>query len=324
MLQLMTFKEIPLDEISFENEAFRISEELESAPVLTSIREVGQLNPVILLDLHPQIAIVCGFRRIHALKCLGKRGVLARILSYESCDTAAAFLVALWDNLSHRQLSPLEKARALGKLRGMCGIDDESLIRQYLPAMGLASNDNVLRNHLLLNELHPDLRHCLAEGKLTQSSVEFLAEKPVQVQAGIASLMNGIRWSASLQKKILSLLDELHATTGSPFDAPLKSPQILVVLEDAGLSPFQKGEKIYEALYRLQNPRLSHATARFLASKDKLALPGSIQIDPHPFFEEPGVRVEFHAPSIEIFRQLAAALQRATQSPDLERLFDLE
>ena len=30
MLQLMILKEIPLEEISFENEAFRISEELDS------------------------------------------------------------------------------------------------------------------------------------------------------------------------------------------------------------------------------------------------------------------------------------------------------
>jgi hypothetical protein len=324
MLQFMTFREIPLDKISFENDTFRISEELDSAPILNSIREVGQLNPLILLDLQPLKAIVCGFRRIHALRRLGRSEVLARVLSRESCDTRAAFHIALWDNLSHRQLSPLEKARSLFKLKNTCDIPDENLVGTYLPALGLAPNENVLHGHLLLNDLHQNLRHCLAEGKLTQSSVEFLAEKPAQVQAGIAALMNGIRWSASLQKKVLYLLDELGARTGNPFDAPLKSAQVQAILENAGLSPFMKGDKVYEALYRLQNPRLSHAEARFLANKEKLALPGSIQIDPHPFFEEPCLRVEFRAPSIEQFRRLASALHDAAQSPDLERLFDLD
>ena len=66
---------------------------------------------MILLDLQPRMAIVCGFRRIHALRQLDRTEVLARILSTEDCDRTGAFLLALWDNLSHRQLSPLEKAR---------------------------------------------------------------------------------------------------------------------------------------------------------------------------------------------------------------------
>ncbi len=324
MLPSMIFKETGLEEIDVENEIFRISEELDSAPVLDSLREVGQLNPVILLDLKPRMAIVCGFRRIRALRQSGKPEVLARILSTEDCDRTGAFLLALWDNLSHRQFSPLEKARVLFKLRNMCGISNEQLVRTYLPALGLAPNENVLHSHLLLNELHQDLRRCLAEGKLTQSSAEFLAEMPVPVQASIAALMNGIRWSASLQKKTLQLLDALRATDGSALDAPLKSPQVLAILEDAGLSPFQKGDKVYEILYRRQHPRLSLAEDRFLAHKRKLALPGSIQIDAHPFFEEPGLRVEFHASGIDRFRQLAAALHDAAQSPDMERLFDLD
>ena len=235
-----------------------------------------------------------------------------------------AFLIALWDNLSHRQLSSLEKARALFKLKDMCGMPDKSIVGAFLPALGLAPNENVLHNHLLLNELDPGLRRCLAEGRLTQASVEFLAEMPAPMQASFASLMNGVRWSSSLQKKILGLLDELRTSAGKAFDEPLKSPQVLAILEDAGLSPFQKGERVYEILYRLQHPRLSQAEDRFLARKKKLALPGSMQIEPHPFFEEPGLRVEFHASSVEHFRQLASALHDAAQSPDMERLFDLD
>jgi len=324
MLLRMILRQIPLDKISFENQAFRISEELDSEPVLNSMREVGQLNPVILLDFQPQMAIVCGFRRIHALKRLDRPEVLARVFSTEDHDTSSAFLLALWDNLAHRQLSPLEKARTLSKLKDMCGMPNEKLVRIYLPALGLAPNENVLQSHLLLNALHPDLRRCLAEGKLTQYSAEFLAGMPAPVQISIAALMNGIRWSASLQKKALQLLDALRATDDSALDAPLKSPQVLAILDDAGLSPFQKGDKVYEILYRRQHPRLSQAEDRFLAHKKKLALPGSIQIDAHPFFEEPGLRVEFHASGIDRFRQLAAALHDAAQSTDMERLFDLD
>ena len=83
----MTILKMPLDEISFENQTFRISEEIDSVPVLDSIREVGQLNPVILLDLQPKMAIVCGFRRIHALKRLGNSEAFARVLPTEDFST---------------------------------------------------------------------------------------------------------------------------------------------------------------------------------------------------------------------------------------------
>jgi ParB-like chromosome segregation protein Spo0J len=324
MLQHMILKQIPLDLISFENHAFRISERLDSEPILRSIREIGQLNPLILLDLRPQMAIVCGFRRAHALKQLGQKDAWAQILSTQDCSSSEAFLLALWDNLSHRQLSALEKARALYKLKDICGVTNESIVRMYLPALDLAPNENVLRSYLHINDLHFRLRNLLEEGKLTQSSVEFLAEMPQQTQANIATLMKDIRWSASLQKKALILLDELRALSGNSLDAPLNKPPIQAVLEDAALSPFQKGERVYEILYRLQYPRLSQAESRFHSNREKLEVPGAIQIRPHPFFEEPGLRVEFQASDAVRFRQLAAALHKAAESPDLERLFDLD
>lgn len=320
----MTTIQISPDAIRLESRTFRVSEDLDSLPLLHSLREVGQLNPVLLLESPSGPEIVCGFRRVHAMKELGKTEVLARILRRQDCAEAQAFLIALWDNLSHRQFSPLERAGALFKLKHMCGLPDERLIKTFLPALGLAPNKNVLKSHLLLNELCPGLRRCLAEGKLTQSSSEFLAAMPVQLQADVAAVMDAIRWSASLQKKGLQLLEELCSLPDGESPSPLKSPQVAAVLEDAGLSPFQKGEKVYEILYRFRSPRLSRAQGRFLANRKKLALPGSIQIKPHPFFEEQGLSVEFRASSVEHFRQLASALNVAAQSPDTERLFDLD
>jgi len=108
----MIFQEIALEQIGFEDETFRLSEQLDFTPVRDSLREVGQINPVVLLDGHPQMKIVCGFRRLRALKQLNKSHALARILDSKAVGSRNAFDLALWDNLSHRQLDPLEKARA--------------------------------------------------------------------------------------------------------------------------------------------------------------------------------------------------------------------
>jgi hypothetical protein len=324
MLPSMVIKEIPIEEIDAGNETFRVSEGLDSRQVLNSLREIGQLNPVILLEQKSKMAIVGGFRRIQAMRRLGMPRALARILSSEDADTTKAFEIALWDNLSHRELNPLEKARVLFKLKGLCGIPQDRLAERYLPMLGLAPNANVLRSYLLLHEIHSGLRQCLVDGRLTHTSLEYLAEMTFPAQESVASLMGKIRLSASLQKKLLGELNDLAGMTGNTFEAPLRDPQVLEVLDNAALSPFQKGEKVYDILYRMLNPSLSQAIERFNAQKKRLGLPGSIRINAYPFFEEPGLRVEFDATDAEHFRRLAAALETAAQSPEVDGLFDAD
>jgi hypothetical protein len=189
--------------------------------------------------------------------------------------------------------------------------------------LGLKPGADTLRGHLSLNSLHPDLRKCLIDGCLTQSSVEKLADTPKESQARLAELMSKIRLSASSQRKLLSLLADLAAMAGVPLTEPLKNPEVLSAIDDPRLSPFQKGERICETLYCLRNPRLSRAAEQFSARKQMLGLPGSIQITADPLFEIPGLRVQFDAPSADRFRDLAAALHKASSMPVLEELFDI-
>ena len=321
MLPGMGIHDISLADLDLENETFRISEDLDPPAVLNSLREVGQLNPVLLLEQNARKTIVCGFRRVQAMKKLGKPGILARILPEGSCDPVRVLLMALWDNLAHRQLNPLETARFLFNLRNNFAVPDETLIKVYLPLLGLSPAENVLRSHLLLHQIHPALRQCLAEGRLTHTSVDAMACMPVPAQERLAAMMQKIRLSASLQKKFLGLLEDLAAASGNELDAPLSMPEVAAIAADSRLSPFQRGEKVFEWLYRLRNPRLSQAADRFQSELKKLSLPGPIRVRAHPYFEERGLHVEFDAPDAKAFHDLVAELLRAAESPQLNGLF---
>jgi ParB-like chromosome segregation protein Spo0J len=320
----MTYKEIALDEIDWNDETFRISEELDSAIVLDSLRKIGLLNPIIVLDLEPRKAIVCGFRRSRALKQLGYSRIPVRILSRETHEATQIFELALWDNLAHRQLNPLEKARIIYKLREVCGVSREVLVKVYLPLLGLAAHESVLHAYLSLHDVRPGLRQCFGEGHLTLASLETLSQTPDPVQDAFASLMARIRLSASSQRKVLGLLEDLAAMSGSLLDAPLSTPEVVEILCDSKLSPSQKGDRLYEVLYRFRNPRLSQAWKRYHAQKQLLGLPGSIRLTPHPFFETSDLQVAFDASDSKRFRELADALYKAAQLPELEELFRLE
>src|SRR5687767_3470540 len=70
---------ISLDRID-EDDAFRICSEGELSPLATDIARLGQLFPIELRLRRPdRFQIICGFRRVAALRFLKRDKVLARL-----------------------------------------------------------------------------------------------------------------------------------------------------------------------------------------------------------------------------------------------------
>ena len=207
--------------------------------------------------------------------------------------TLEVFLRAIWDNLAQRPFNPLEAARVLFTLRQKCGVKDQALIEQFLPMLGLSPHGNVLQSYLGLHQLHAELRRLVKEGHLTLASAERLSREAPDAQARMAPLWSSIRLTASLQRELLDLAEDLAAISGATPSGVLADPEILSITRDAGLSGYQKGQKIHGLLYRRRNPRLSMARDAFLAEKSRLNLPGSVRLSPDPFFERPRLRVEW-------------------------------
>jgi ParB-like chromosome segregation protein Spo0J len=319
----MTIQEVPLSAIDFNDETFRITEDLDLPRMSASLQAVGQLNPVTLQQgaAPSGYRILCGFRRLHALRFLGREAAVAGIRQPAESGPLQDFLIAVWDNLAHRQLGPLEVARVLRTLRHHCGIEEETLVERFLPLLGVSAHRNVLRSCLKLHDLCPGLRCLLSAGHLTQASAERLARTSPETQARLMPVLSRIRLSASLQREVLELAEDLAAISATTLEEVLDQPEILAIADAAGLSAFQKGEKVHALLYQQRNPRLTGVRATFLAEKTQLNLPGTIRLSPDPFFESPRLRVEFEAGSAQAFREAVDALARACRDSSLDRLF---
>ena len=317
----MIMQEVAIREIDVECEDFRISEELASARLVDSLRVIGQLNPVILLRRDSRLVTICGFRRIHILRQLGNPAVVARILTETDDLDRHPLELALRDNLAHRELGPLEQARAVVKLQKLCDIPQDRILREYFPLLGLPRQESVLSGCAALDAAQPSLRRLLAEGVLTFSSTLRLARLSPEEQDRFAALMNSMRLSASSQKKMLELLDDIVGINGTTFTEPLYLPEVRELLQDTKLTPFQKGEKLYGVLYRLRYPRLTKALARFDTQRQQLKLPGEIHLSPHPYFETADMRIDFSAATLGKFQEFADELQKAAHSPAMEELF---
>jgi len=321
MLLNMLYREISLKKIDFEDETFRISEELECEPLVDSMREIGQMNPVVFLEVEGQKKIVCGFRRLYGLRQLKASKVLARFLEEKDINLTGIFDFALWDNLSHRKLEPLETARAVYKLKNIFGLSDEILVKTYLPRLGLSPHKRSLHAQLRLHTSIPEIRKCFKEGRLTLASVKSLSEMLPESQKTIASAMQKMHLSSSLQRKFFALLEDVAAMNDSAPAAFLNNVRVANILDNDRLSYSERGDRVFEILYRKRYPKVSQAGDLFLKRKKSLGLPGSLRITADPYFEKQDLHVEFTAADAENFRELADALSKASRKPELDLLF---
>ena len=318
----MNFRQVRLENIDLSDERFRISEDLDPPRLEESLRRVGQLGVVHLFETEDsRLAVICGFRRLRALRRLNHCTVFARIWRSRECGELQAFESAIWDNLSHRELNALEIARALFALKNLFQVRDDLLITGYLPVFGLAAHKNVLRGYLSLHALHAPLRRMFAEGRITLASAERLSGTSREFQERIASVLERARWSASLQREVFDLVEDLSAIWKCRPAEIFDRAETSSVLNSNDLSEARRGEQIREILHRWRNPRLSGAVRQFKLESSRLGLPAQVRLSPDPFFESGRVRVEFDVSSADAFRKVAAALQSASGNAALEDLF---
>jgi ParB-like chromosome segregation protein Spo0J len=322
ILHAMEIKTVGLNGISLEDEGFRISEELDCQRLEDSLAEIGQLNPVNLLAGESSaMIIICGFRRLRALNRLGVDEVLARLWSPRECPPLRVLKMVLWDNLSHRQLHPLEIARVLVKLRETAEVRDETLLRVYLPIVGLPPHRRILQDYLNLHSITPGLRRLLLEERTTVRNALVLAGEEKTFQLAMADLLNRVHLSASRQREVIELVRDLAAMREQKPEEVLDDPDILAACSDGGASSAQKGEAVHRYLRRERCPRYTQAMEGFESEKGKLGLPQSIRISPDPYFETSGLHIDFDARSAQEYREIVSALSKASESSGLENLF---
>jgi ParB family chromosome partitioning protein len=74
-----------------------------------SMKQYGLLNPLIVRNLGNYFEVVTGIRRYKASKLLGWRKILCHVIDVPDKE---AYEISLMSNIQHKQLDPIEEARA--------------------------------------------------------------------------------------------------------------------------------------------------------------------------------------------------------------------
>jgi len=173
--------------------------ELELDELSDSIRQHGVMQPVVVRQTVRGYELIAGERRWRASQRAGLAEIPALIRDLDDQQVAA---LALIENIQREQLTALEQARALARMRDQFSMDQTAL------ATMISSSRSNVANLLRLLNLSQGVQSMLEEGRLEMGHARALLPLPENMQVKTAEDVLrsrlSVRQTETLVKRLLS------------------------------------------------------------------------------------------------------------------------
>jgi ParB family chromosome partitioning protein len=204
------FEELPLDAIEPNPKQPREVFDADAlAELVSSVREVGVLQPVVVRETGPgRYQLIMGERRWRACREAGV-GTIPAIVRETPDD--ALLRDALLENLHRQQLNPLEEAAAYEQLLQEFGVTHEEL------ASRLGRSRSHVSNTIRLLGLPPGVQRRVAAGVLSAGHARaLLALDDDDAREGLAARVVAEGLSVRAVEEIVALVEQEPAATRQP------------------------------------------------------------------------------------------------------------
>ena len=173
--------------------------ELELDELSDSIRQHGVMQPVVVRQTVRGYELIAGERRWRASQRAGLAEIPALVRDLDDQQVAA---LALIENIQREQLTAIEQARALARMRDQFSMDQTAL------ATMISSSRSNVANLLRLLNLSQGVQSMLEEGRLEMGHARALLPLPENMQVKTAEDVLrsklSVRQTETLVKRLLS------------------------------------------------------------------------------------------------------------------------
>lgn len=311
---------IPFENIITSDESYRISFGDPPQRLICSIQKTSILQPLWAKPNNNKYSIVLGYKRILAAQCLNMAYIPCLIVD-DSLSDADLLLANIYDNLSSRELAPLEAALALKKSDAILG--RENTLSEIMPALGLKPSASLLQRMIQLPNLPNQIINLIHHNSLTPTNALILLALEPSEQQALCKMLENLRPGTNLQKELLGNIIECSQRDAISISEILQRSPLGDILSDENTAAHIRVEEFRAALRQLRYPHLSETEAQFQQFIEALKLPPEIRLSPPPFFEGTEFRVDIRFKSPE---ELLARLERMSKtfsSPEIRKMFDL-
>ncbi|MCX8036704.1 MAG: ParB/RepB/Spo0J family partition protein [Candidatus Sumerlaeia bacterium] len=313
-------KDLAIHQLALDDRTFDLGFARRYDRLRQSVQALGIVQPILIRQAaaagtsQGTYQIVCGFGRARLAGELGIPHIPARLLPTSASDFDCLQL-ALFDNLSHRHLNPIERAIALDRLGRHVG--REAVVARYLPLLDLQPSGVVLERTLRLLALIEPLKLAVAEGRIEEKTGVLLAGWEPADQNSFAQLLASCIPTVSVAREWAENLDDMARRDRCAVRDVLSAPELTAAWGCEDTAPSTRCAAVRRAIHRLRYPTLSAQETAFEVARAALKLPPDMRLEAAPNFESDDrlLTVRFRNP--DDLRRAAAALQRWLDNPDL-------
>ncbi len=307
-----------LDALNAEPGPYCMSFGFDLRALRESISRFGLFNhPCVVKGSKGRAEIVTGYRRILAMKSLGRRRIPVRDLSRAGISSLDCLLLNLSDNLATRELNDVEKGMALRRLSAM--VRTEDILACYMPLLGLPRNGTLLETYAGIEDLGDDIKVFLARRELSLQTMKHLQEMGRDSRTAAFEWISNMKFTMSQQKQFIDYIIDLSLINGISIAQLLAAEELQAIRRDGDLNLPQKTKRVLAYLRARRLPRLLRAEKGFQRIVDELRLPPGVRVFHPPYFEGGTYRFEILFETGSVLRKTMTHLSRLE---GLERLGD--
>lgn len=315
------FLTVPFTSIDREDRLTDFSLSAPPGPLVSSIREIGVLHPVVLLDTGHRYRIICGHRRATICASLGGDGIPARVAETK-IDERAMLEINLTENSAHRLFSDIEKGGILSRLSA-AGVSGDLIIQKYMPLLGLERSKKLYQDFSRAQSLTPGFKQLLHDLNIPLRIFSLLLPWDADSRDAAQDLFSRLRPGASKWRDLLELTDETASVAGQSPERILRREEIQSLLAQTGLTPHEQYDRIVQTLFPWRYPALATLKKKAGQLMDQLQLGGQTKIRIQESFETEEIKIEIRCRDQKTLIDQADKLGLASRSEAMQELMRL-
>ncbi len=281
-----------------------------------SIREIGIINPPILMHKGEGYQIITGWKRLISSRKLGHTQALCSVYGSGEISDKECIKIIYQDNRA--TMSELELAELIMLFRDLCSPDDKELINNVLPLFGIPPSRKHLDKIISLSSLQKEIKDSFYTGGITIEQAQMLSELTPENRGPILlDVILKYRLNKNESRQVIGNIEEITLRDQKSVI------EVINEVENA-MDDNKKGKnELRQQLKRLRYPALSKVEEEYKRQLDNLNLPREVNIFVHQYFEGNDLEFRIKVNSAEDLLKISSYLESLCTKGDIERLISL-
>ena len=311
---------VPLTSVDWDDLRFAIESHRPEDAIESSVSRHGILTPPWVLEAKAdKVAIVDGFKRMRYLREGGEREVVCAVFPAH-LSPRDLWAWRLETRLFGPPPNPAEKARVAAILAD--SPLEASSVRRLLDGFGLPQHTQSLARWTRLAQSETALLQAAARGIVHERAALELAgwSLPPEDRAGLISLLEHLRCSASIQVEIIEGFRDIGMRLKQTVGGLLRRTEVRDILGHPEWGHREKTQALREWLDETRLPRLKARERLFKVRLRRTPPPAGTTVVPPPSFEGSQWRLEVAFSSGEELRGRLGQLRAWADSEGFKAL----